>query len=72
MTSPPKPPFRAPRREGDTMVGRGNTGWNVKEWMFLSMPELLTMVSHRKDFKEISAESSLKSPRMTQLVKGMN
>ena len=34
---------------------------NVKEWTSLSMPELLTMASRRKDRKKISDESSLLS-----------
>ena len=36
---------------------------NIKEWTSLPMPELLTTVSCRKDWKRISAESSLMSPR---------
>ena len=35
---------------------------NIKEWTFLPMPELPTRASCRKDWKRISAESSLKSP----------
>ena len=35
---------------------------NIKEWTSLPMPDLLTMVSCRKDWKRISAESSLMSP----------
>ena len=36
------------------------------------MPELLKKASCRKDWKRISAESSLTSPLTTQLVKGLN
>ena len=36
---------------------------NVKEWTFLPIPELLMMAFRRKDWKGISAESSLSSPR---------
>ena len=35
---------------------------NVKDRTSLPMPELLTMASRRKDWKRVSAESSLKSP----------
>ena len=60
----PQPFFRVPWRMGDAVVGRGNAGLTtLKEWTSLPMPELLTRVSCRKDWKRISAESSLKSPR---------
>ena len=36
---------------------------NVKEWTSLSMPELLTMASCRKDWNRMSAESSIMFPR---------
>ena len=36
---------------------------NIKEWTSLPMPELLIMASCRKDWKKISTESSLMSPR---------
>ena len=45
---------------------------NIKEWISLPMPELLTRASCRKDRKRISADSSLMSPLTTQLVKGLN
>ena len=35
---------------------------NIKEWTYLPMPELLTRVSCRKDWKKICAESSLMFP----------
>ena len=35
---------------------------NIEEWLYLPMPDLLTRVSCRKDWKRISAESSLMSP----------
>ena len=35
---------------------------NIKKWTSLAMPELLTRASCRKDWKWISAESSLMSP----------
>ena len=34
---------------------------NIKEWTYLPMPELLTLAFRRKDWKRISAESSLMS-----------
>ena len=45
--------------------GRQRKCWmdNVKEWTSLLMPQLLTRASCRKDWKGISAESSLMSPR---------
>ena len=36
---------------------------NVEEWTSLPMPEVLTRASCRKDWKRISAESFLMSPR---------
>ena len=36
---------------------------NIKEWTSLLMPELFTTASSRKDWKRISAESSVMSPR---------
>ena len=51
--------------EGGRRRGRQRKCWmdNIKEWTYLPLPELLTMASCRKDWKRISAESSLKSPR---------
>ena len=51
--------------EARRRLGRQNTCWmnNIKEWTSLSMPELLTRACCRKDWKRISAESSLMSPR---------
>ena len=44
---------------------------NIKEWsIFLPTPELLARASCRKDWKRISAESSVMSPPTTQSVKG--
>ena len=37
---------------------------NIREWISLPMPELLTRASSRKDWKRISAESLLMSPRL--------
>ena len=50
--------------EGGRRRGRQRKRWmgNIKEWTFLPMPELLTQASCRKDWKGISAESSLMSP----------
>ena len=44
--------------------GRQRKCWmdNIKEWTSLPTPELLTRASYRKDWKMISAESSLMSP----------
>ena len=44
---------------------------NIKEWIFLPMPELLTRASSRKDGKRFAAESSVMTPSMTQLVEGL-
>ena len=53
----------APWRVGDAVVGRGNAGWTIiKEWTSLPMPELLTRASCTKDWKRISAESTIMSP----------
>ena len=58
---------------GDAVVDRGNA-WmdSMKEWTSLPVPELLTKASRRKDWKRISAESTLMPPLTTQLVKGLN
>ena len=50
--------------EGGRRRGRQRKRWmdNIKEWTYLPMPELLTKASCRKDWKTISAESSLMSP----------
>ena len=50
--------------EGGRRRGRQRKCWmdNIKEWTSLPMPELLTRASRRKDWKIISAESSLMSP----------
>ena len=51
--------------EGGRRRGRQRKCWmdNIKEWTSLLILELLTMASFRKDWKRISAESSLVSPR---------
>ena len=51
--------------EGGRSRGRQRKCWmvNIKEWTSLSMPELLARASCRKDWKRISVESSLVSPR---------
>ena len=36
---------------------------NIEEWAYLPVPELLTMAFCGKDWKKISAESSVISPR---------
>ena len=53
-----------------TLEGWRCRGWqgkflmdNIKEWTSLLMPELLTRVSCKKDWKRISGESSLLSHR---------
>ena len=50
--------------EGGLHCGRQRKCWidNIKERTSLPMPELLTAASCRKDWKRISAESSLMSP----------
>ena len=50
---------------GGRRCGRQKKRWmdNIKEWTFLSMPKLLTKASCRKEWKRISAESSLMSSR---------
>ena len=51
--------------EGGRRCNRQKKCWmdNTKEWTPLSIPELLTRASCRKDLKGISAESSVMSPR---------
>ena len=51
--------------EGGQRYGRQRKCWmdNIKEWTSLPMPEMLTRASCRKDWRRISAESSLMSPR---------
>ena len=44
---------------------------NIKEWTSLPVPELLTRVSCRKDWKGVSAESFFMTPLMTRSVKGL-
>ena len=61
-TASPQPPFRAPWRVGDALVGRENAGWRISERTSLHMPELLARASCRKDRKKIFAESSLIFP----------
>ena len=60
--------------EDGRRLGRQRKYWmdNIKEWTSLPMPELPTKASCRKDWKRISAESSLMSPPTAQLVKGLN
>ena len=51
--------------EGRRRRGRHRKCWmdNIREWTSLPMPDLLTRASSRKDWKRISAESSIMSPR---------
>ena len=55
--------------EGGRRRGRQRKCWldNVKEWISLPIPELLTRASCRNDWKRISAESSIMSPRRPNL-----
>ena len=57
--------------EGGRRRGRQKKCWidNIKEWTSLPMPELPTRASCRKDWKRISAESSLMT---IQSVKGLD
>ena len=50
---------------GGRRRGRQRKCWmdNIKEWTSLPMPELFTMACYRKDWKRMSAESSLMCPR---------
>ena len=50
--------------EGERRRGQQRKGWadNIKEWTYLPMPQLFTKASCRKDWKGISAESSLMVP----------
>ena len=50
--------------EDGRRCGRLKNYWmdNIKEWTSLPMPELPTRASCRRDWKRISAESSLMSP----------
>ena len=65
MTASPKPSFTAPWRVGQHRRQQKKC-WmdNIKEWTYLSMPELFTRASCRKDWNKISAESS---PMFTHL-----
>ena len=51
--------------EGGQRRGRQRQCWmdNIKEWTSLPRPELFTIASCRKQWKRISADSSLKSSR---------
>ena len=51
--------------EGGQCHGLQKKCWmdNIEQWTSLPVPELLTRASCRKDWKRISAESSLMSPR---------
>ena len=63
-TASPNPSFRASWRVGDAVVGRWNAGLTTsKDGHSLHTQELLTRASRWKDWKRISAESSLMSPR---------
>ena len=59
--------------EGGQRCGRQKKCWmnNMKEWVSLPVPLMLTRTACRKDWKMISAESSLMSPLTTQSVKGL-
>ena len=50
---------------GDRLRGRQRKCWtdSIEEWTSLPIPELFTTASCRKDWKRISAELSLMSPR---------
>ena len=50
--------------EGERCCGRQRKRWmeNIKEWIFLPMPELLTQASCRKYWKRIFAEWAVMSP----------
>ena len=58
--------------EGGRRRGRQRKCWmdNIKEWTYLSKPELLTRASCRKVWKRISVESSLKSPHQDPIGQG--
>ena len=60
--------------EGGQRHGRHKRCWmdTDKEWVSLPMPQLLIMASCRKDWKRISAESSLMFTPTTYSVKGLN
>ena len=60
--------------EGGLCCGRQRRCWmdDIKGWMSLPVPELLTWASCRKDWRRISAELSLMSPLTIQLIKGLN
>ena len=64
MTASPEYIFQGTLENGRRR-GRHRKCWmdNIIEWRCLPMPELLTKTSCRKDWKRISAESSLVSPR---------
>ena len=58
--------------EGERRRSRQRKCWmdDTTEWTFLPMAELLTRASCRKDWKRVSAESSLMSPRRPKQSKG--
>ena len=61
-TASPKPSFGVPWSASNAVDGRQNAGWTTsKEGTSLSIPELLTVASRRKDWKRVSAESSFTS-----------
>ena len=60
--------------EGARRRGRHRKCWidNIKEWTSLLMLELPTRTSSRKDWKRISAESSVQFPPAAQSIRGLN
>ena len=62
-TASPKPSFRAPWSMGDTVVGRGNAGWTTQKVDIPAHAKMRTRASFGKDWKRISAESSLICPQ---------
>ena len=64
-----EPSFRAPRKVGDAVVGRGNAEWTTSK--SCAMPELLTVAYCEKDWKRISVELSVMLPPTRKLVKGL-
>ena len=71
MTASPKPSFRAPWRGGDAVVGSGNAGWTTSKGGHPCPCQNCSQgASCRKDWKRISAESSLMYPQQLYRSRG--
>ena len=72
-TASQKQPFRASLNVGNAVIDRENAGWTTsKSGHPCPRQNCLQGLPVDKDWKRISAESSLMSPTTTQSVKGLN